>query len=211
MKKLGAIEDRENQALSLQQVAVNIVNPYGMFWPTGHLLTGERLKESFLVLTSQMVTRLDPLLADTVELYGLFNNIQLTLLRIKELVGDEAKDTPELSVLSALWKKLARPDEYAEHKSHGELLEHLIIFYKDMAERVTEVRAGLKRVNSELNVFRDEYSSVRLVLRDFPLSTIMSRLQGSTERLLAGRRALEEIESRERRRKLIGNAKVRGH
>lgn len=199
MKKLEAIEDRQNRSLSLQQAALSMLSPLSAFRSTGDALTEEELKEVFLTATSQIAGRLPPCIADAWELHGLFKKIQSTLDRIQELAVDEMGDLPQMAILASLWNQLARADEYAEHRSHKELLEDLTGFYKSLGERTVETISALKRISSELKEFRDEYASAKLILRDFSLKVTMSTMRKSTERLESGRRALERIENGERR------------
>ena len=199
MKKLGAIEDLENQPPSWRQDALSMLSPFSAFRSTGDTLTEKQLKEVFLAATSQIAGRLPPCISDAWELHGLFKKIQVSLERIQELATDEMGDLPQMAVLSSLWSQVARADEYAEHKSHKELLKDLTGFYKSLSERTVDTLSTLKRISTELKAFRDEYASARLVLRDFSLKVIMSTLRKSTERLDAGRRALAQIEDGERK------------
>ena len=157
-------------------------------------MTEEQLKEVFLVATSQIAGRLPPCITDAWELHGLFQKIQMSLERIQELAIDEMGDLPQMAVLSSLWNQVARADEYAEHKSHKQLLQDLTGFYRSLGQRTVDTISTLKRITAELKELRDEYASARLVLRDFSLKVIMSTLRKATERLEAGRRALDRIE-----------------
>ena len=199
MKKLEAIEDRQNQLPSLQQAALNMLRPFSAFRSTGNALTEKNLKEVFLTATSRIADRLPPCIADAWELHGLFKKIQSTLDQIQKLALDEMGDLPQTAILASWWNQFARPDEHSENRSHKELLEDLTRSYRSLGERTVDTISALMKIKSELKEFRDEYASAKLVWRELPLKVIMSAIRKSTERLELGRRTLERIEEGERR------------
>ena len=146
-----------------------------------------------------MAKRLPPSIQDAWELHGLFQKIQATLERIRELTIHEMDDLPHMDILSALWIQLAQADKHAETKTHKELLENLTGFYKSFGERTMDTIDALKRISTELKSFRDEYANARLLLGDLSLKVIASTLRKSMDRLTMGQGALEEIEGRERK------------
>ncbi|MCJ1394381.1 hypothetical protein MMC18_007259 [Xylographa bjoerkii] len=183
-------------------------NPFSALRSTGEALIEEELKEVILTITSQLAGRLPSYITDAWELHGLFKGIQVVLDRIRKLAIDEMGNLPRISVLASLWDQLARADEYTKHRSHKELLEDLTGFYESLGKKTVETISALERIASELHEFCDEYASVKLVLKDFPLSVIMSTIRRSAERLELAGRMLERIEHGERRGTL-GRASTR--
>ena len=75
-----------------------------------------------------------------------------------------------------------------------------------MGQETADTLSALKRVSSKLKQFRDGYASAPLVLKDESLKVIMSTISQAGQRLRAGRRHLESIESHGRKETVHGNA-----
>ena len=107
-----------------------------------------------------------------------------------------------MAVLGALWTRLARPDDYEEHKSHTSLLTDMTEFYEKSSYVMQETIAALNHVEAELSEFRDDFATPGLILKDNPLEVIIALLRKSGQRLEAGKTKLERIEEGERVRRI---------
>lgn len=106
-----------------------------------------------------------------------------------------------MDILGALWTRLARPNDYKEHKSHTSLLTDMTAFYKKSAHVMQETTAALNHVEAELSEFRDDFATPGLILKDHPLEVIIALLRNSGQRLESGKMKLEQIEEGQRPQK----------
>ena len=196
---MDAVISTPNTLSRLQHGAYLIFNPLSAFIPTQNALTERQFRSVLLAAAYQIAGSLEPCIKQLREIQSLLENIQANLDSIEQTTYSEKLDHHELKPLAAWWKQLARADEYAKHKFHDVLLEDLGGFYETMGGRTTDMISALTRIRSELKEFRDEYSSVPLVVRDKSLKFVMSTLRQAGNRLVAARINLEQIESRRRR------------
>ena len=193
MDKLEKIDRPPNALSRLQHVAYITFNPISAFMSTENALKEQDLREVLLAAASRIAVGLEPRITEAHNLYDLFKMIQAKLDRISALTHSEKNDRPNMGTLASLWSQLARANEYAEYKSHAELLENLDVFYKSMGQEIGDVLSALKRISSELKQFREGFASAPLALRDDSLKVIMRTLRQAGQRLEAGKRKLEGI------------------
>lgn len=193
VKKLEATADRQNQPPSRAQAVFHALNPLSPF-QSEKFLSEDDLKSVFLRTTTRIVTEIHPLSREAFELHDQLEIIQANLDQIQQLAVDEVGDLPRMDVLAALWTQLARADDYAQYKSHKDLLADLTQFYKDASDVMKQTISALHIAEAELDAFRDEYATPGLVLKDDPLDMIISQLRGSIKRLGHGRRVMDGME-----------------
>ena len=188
-----------NTLSRLRHGAYLILNPFSASMPTQNILTQQEFKTVLLTAAYQIASRLEPCTEQLREIQSLLGNIQANLGSIGQTTYSEKLDQHELNHLAAWWKQLARPDDYAKYKFHGVLLEDLGEIYETMGGRTADMISAIMRIRSDLDEFRDEFSSVSLVGRDESLEFVMSTLRQAGNRLVKARNNLEQTDRRQRR------------
>lgn len=198
---VNALEDiaegqRNSRTLSsrLISVLISILSPFAAFRIADADYTEEQVKHICIDTATRISDIVKLLLGDAFSLFHSLDKIKESLRHINSLSQDERLETPEKDVLSALWSRLARPDDYVRYKSHNLLLKDLAGYYDRASDVMKETIAALNRIEGELKAFRDEYAIPGLTMKDEPLKIVVASLRKAGQRLEAGKTILEEIE-----------------
>jgi hypothetical protein len=195
VKALEGIVERQRNHPTLPGQIMLALSPFAAFdLAKNSDYTDEQVKHLFITTAARISDKVKLLIDDSFNLAHHLDIIQETLDRIKELAVDEIGDIPQMDVLAALWTRLARADDYEQHKSHTSLLTDMTEFYESCSNVVKETIAALNRVEAELSEFRDDFATPGLIMKDYPLEVIIALLRSSGQRLEAGKRKLENIE-----------------
>lgn len=117
---------------------MSLINPFAAFrTPT----TERQVKELCIVIAGKTSKKAQSLRHDSFDLGHDLKKIHETLGRIQGLATEEFGGLPQMQVLAALGDRLARPNNYEEHKSHASLLIDKTEFYKS-ASKVTEATSS---------------------------------------------------------------------
>ena len=181
-----------NRALS----ALSALSPFAAFTDTKH--SEAEVKDVFVRTAAKISGGVKLLIDESFNLAHDLDLIQETLDRLKELTIEEGDDLPRKDVLGALWERLARPDDYEQHRSHSVLLTEMTEFYESSSFVMKETTAALNHIEAELGEFRDDFATPWLILKDDPLEVIIALLRKSGQRLEAGKMKLEHVEQGER-------------
>lgn len=160
--------------------------------------TEEQVKHLCITTALRISDKVNLLIEYSMGLTHKLGLIQDTLDHINKLAAEELGDFPPLDVLSELWTRLARADDYEWFKSHRSLLAHMTGFYESSSNVMKETIAALNRVEAELKEFRDEFATPGATMKDYPLEVLIALLRNSGRRLQVGKRGLERVEQRER-------------
>ena len=191
---LEGIAESQRNPPTLSSRLTSALNPFAAFSLTDADYTEEQVKQVFINMATRISGKVKLLLDDSFDLDHSLNRIQESLDRIQELSVDEVGDLPQMDVLGALWSRLARPDDHAQHLSHTSLLQDLSGFYKSSSNVMRETTAALNHIEAELGEFRDDFATPGLILKDEPLEVVLALLRTAGQRLEAGKTKLERIE-----------------
>jgi len=98
-----------------------------------------------------------------------------------------------MSVLAALWTRLAHPDNYAQYNSHKDFLTDLENFYKRARDVMQVTMVSLNRVESELEELCAEYATPALILSEYPLEVILDMMQRNIHSFENGRKSMDSL------------------
>lgn len=192
VKTLEGIAENQRNPPTLSSRLKSALSPVSAF--SVAVTDEEQVKKVFIDTATRISGKVKLLLDEAFYLGHNLDSIQETLERIGELSIDEVGDLPQMHVLGALWSRLARPDDHAQHQSHTSLLTDLSEFYTKSSNVMKETIGALNHIEAELGEFRDDYATPGLILKDEPLEIVLALLRQSGQRLETGRNRLQYIE-----------------
>jgi hypothetical protein len=167
VRNLQAIGDRQTTRPSLSQRLLSTLSPWSAFQSS--YKTEKDLGGIFAKGIPEMAGLLPRLIDQASDLCQLLRSISVALDTIRGLALDQLEHTPEISVLAALWEKLARPDDYAVLKSYRALLNDITVHCEQASELMRDTLHALNKMRSDMNQLRNVRSSPVLLWRDVPL------------------------------------------
>ncbi len=194
VKALEAIAEGRQNPPTLPGRVLSAISPLAAFELARADDHEEEVKQIFIATATQISHKVQLLLPDAFDLAHNLDTIQEILDHIKEIAGEEFNSLPRRRVLSALWVRLARPDDHAELKSHKGLLANMAKFYESSSSVMEETTAALNHVEAQLTELRDDFATPGLILKDYPLEITIELLRLSAERLGEGRARLQHLE-----------------
>lgn len=197
MKSLEGIAERQQHHPALPG-RLWAITPFAAFDHLGANKTEKEVKDILIKHTTNIADKVKLLIEDSFDLFHQLDVIQEILDHINEIAGDEKKNLPRHRVLSALWQRVARPDDQKKLKSQGAVLEDMIDFYKKSSDVMRETTASLNHIEAELDAFRDDFATPGLLLADLALKVVINLLRLSADRLEAGNSGLRRIEEGDR-------------
>jgi hypothetical protein len=117
-KALESIAERQRNPPALVRRAISAISPFAAFALAYADNSEEQVKHLFITTAARISDKVKLLIDDSFDLTHNLDTIQETLDQIKELAINEIGDLPRMDVLGALWTRLARADDYEQHKSH---------------------------------------------------------------------------------------------